>query len=305
VDGTVIQRTVINEEDGHCRDVGQTTDGLPAFLYLQPCPSTVSADVGFDSTKVANGVHHLVVSVIDAAGNEATVLDRGILVDNPGNPGPPNGIGASTFARIQARWASTPGTRLTTSYGRRERIEGRLTGLAGAPIVGAQIALAATPQATGAHSVAMRDVTTGPDGEFDVELPPGLSSRGVTLSYVARIGEARASASTTLELAVRAPVSLRIAPREVSVGHTIRFSGRLLSGPVPAGGKSLVLEARSGGGRWIEFDVIRTGAHGRYGAHYTFKFPGPAAYQFRVVCEHEADYPFAAGASRVANVFER
>ena len=66
-----------------------------------------------------------------------------------------------------------------------------------------------------------------------------------------------------------------------------------------------MLEARSPGGPWIEFDVISTGAHGRYHASYSFKFPGPADYQFRVRSEPESDFPFAAGSSNVVGVFER
>ena len=66
-----------------------------------------------------------------------------------------------------------------------------------------------------------------------------------------------------------------------------------------------MLEARSPGGPWLEFDVIRSDARGRFHASYRFKFPGPAAYQFRVLCEAEADYPFATGASKVVDIFER
>ena len=85
VDGKVVQSTVPNENGGRCRNVGQTTDGLPAFLYLQPCPKTESMGVGLDTTVLSNGEHHLIVSVIDPAGNSAIVLDREIDVEN----GPP------------------------------------------------------------------------------------------------------------------------------------------------------------------------------------------------------------------------
>ena len=50
-------------------------------------PGDVSVDVPFDTTRVSDGAHHLVVSVIDAAGNSAPVLDREITVANP----PPGG----------------------------------------------------------------------------------------------------------------------------------------------------------------------------------------------------------------------
>ena len=74
---------------------------------------------------------------------------------------------------------------------------------------------------------------------------------------------------------------------------------------MPPVGKQLVLEARSPGGPWIEFQVIRTNARGRFRASYRFKFPGPADYQFRAVSEPESDYPYATGASNVVAVHER
>ena len=37
VDGQVVQSTVVDENGGRCRNVGGTSDGRPAFLYVQPC----------------------------------------------------------------------------------------------------------------------------------------------------------------------------------------------------------------------------------------------------------------------------
>lgn len=304
VDGQVVQRSVIDEDGGRCRDVGQTSDGLPAFLYLQPCPASVSGDVGFDTTRVANGVHHLVVSVVDAAGNSAPVLDRTVTVANPGVPGPLNGQGATTQAVLSARWQRTAGALLTSGYGAGQQVDGRLVGPGGAPISGAAVEVSATPSYTGAATAAQRSVTTGSNGGFSLRVP-AASSRSLTFAYRARIGDAAPAATRTLRLAVRAPVSLRIVPRTAYAGSTIHFSGRLAGEPVPRGGKAVVLEARSGGGRWLEFDVIRSDGRGRFHASYTFRFPGPADYQFRVLCEAEADYPYARGVSPVVAVFER
>ena len=44
VDGQVVQASVVNDNGGRCRNVGQTTDGRAAFLYVQPCLASVSAD---------------------------------------------------------------------------------------------------------------------------------------------------------------------------------------------------------------------------------------------------------------------
>jgi hypothetical protein len=90
-----------------------------------------------------------------------------------------------------------------------------------------------------------------------------------------------------------------------SVGRGIVFRGRLLGGSIPRGGKQLVLEARSRGGSWLEFNVIRANARGLFRASYRFRFPGPVQYQFRAVSEPEADYPFAGGSSNVVGVTER
>ena len=203
VDGKVVQSIVPNENGGRCRDVGQSTDGLPAFLYLQPCLPAESVDVPFSTTLVSNGVHHLVVSVLDPAGNSAPVLDRKIDVENP---------------------------------------------------VPAQAGI-------GAVSPAVKRA-----------LP-------------------------------RARLTLQVTPRRVGRGRRVYFSGRLLAGSIPAGGKLLVVEGRrSRRGRWLKFDLIRTGAEGRFHAGYRFEFLGPGRWEIRVLCEAEAGYPFAAGWSNVVRV---
>ncbi|HZL48559.1 MAG TPA: carboxypeptidase-like regulatory domain-containing protein [Solirubrobacteraceae bacterium] len=307
VDGKVVQSTVPDEDGGLCRDVGQTTDGLPAFLYLQPCPQTESVDVPFDTAAVDNGAHHLVVSVVDPAGNSAPVLDREIDVDNPvpPRPNPPNGTNASSGATLTARWASTTKADLTSGWGKTEAITGRLTAPGGVPIGGASIDLTATPAYTGAKAVTPASPRTDADGRFELRLGRGESSRALTFAYRAHIGDTLPVATRTLKLGVRAGVTLSVAPRTASVGRSIFFKGVLEGTPLPAGGKQLVLEARSPGGEWIEFDVIHTAAHGRFRASYRFKFPGPARYQFRVLSKHEADFPFLEGSSNVVGVRER
>jgi hypothetical protein len=304
VDGRVMQSTVLDEDEGHCRNVGQTTDGLAAFLYVQPCPASLNAYVGFDTTEVPNGEHHLVVDVTDAAGNSALVLERNVMVDNPVPTGGPNGSDASAGASLAVAWKGAKRTRLDRGYGRSETIVGRLTAPGGAPIGGARLDMLATPDYAGAHTAAMSDVVTEANGGFTVRLPAGVSSRTLRFEYSDQLGGPPVVAKT-LWLSVGAGVKLAVAPHTASAGGSIYFSGRLRGGPIPPGGKSLVLEARSPGGAWLEFDVIRSDARGRFHASYRFKFPGPADYQFRVLCEAEADYPYARGASNVVGVFER
>ncbi len=329
VDGQLVSHTVLNEDGGRCHDVGGTTDGLPAFLYTQPCPAAVSADVPFDTTGLANGVHHLVVTVTDAAGNAATVLERELTVANPlPPPGPPLGPVACASATasgaahvtLTAGWSSHAGARLhgpppqgpplrgphlRGHYSATHLIEGRLTGPTGAPLAGALLEVCELPDLTGAHARLLATPRTGEDGDWSLALPRDLPSCELRLDYRAAPLDPLPEATSTLTLTVPAALPLRIAPRTAPSEGAIRFSGRLRGGPLPAGGKQLVLEARAPGGRWLEFHVIRTGAHGRFGYLYRFRLPGPARYQFRVLCEPEADFPFAAGGSNVVGVFER
>ena len=308
IDGQVVQRTPLDANGGRCKNVGQTTDGAAAFLYVQPCLASVSADVPLDSTSVANGTHHLLVSVTDAAGNAAPVLDRTVTIDNPpppGAPGPPNGVNASAQASLAVRWTGSRKAQLVSGYGQAHVVAGRLTNSSGAPIASAAVELHATPSFSGARAIAMPSAHTDATGRFSVRVPGGTSSRTLRFAYRAHIGDAQPAAARALRLSVHAGIALSVAPDTASVGSTIAFRGRLRGGPVPSTGKQLVLEARSPGSPWIEFKVVRTNARGRFRASYRFKFAGPAHYMFRARSEPEADYPFAAGASDVVAVNER
>jgi hypothetical protein len=305
VDGQVVQRTDVDSNGGRCVDVGQSTDGLAGFLYVQPCAASVSVDVPFDTTKVANGAHHLVVSVTDAAGNAAPVLDRSITVANPAAPGAANGVNASTQATLSVRWSKTAKATLLSGYGHPRTLVGRLTGPGGTPIVGASIDVRAMPAYAGARPVSIADPRTDSDGRFGVRIAASASSQSLLFAYRAHAGDAQPVAKRTLTLKVRAGIALTVSPHTTGVGRRILFRGHVRGGPIPRGGKQLVLEARSPGSAWIEFKVVRTDASGAYRASYRFKFAGPADYRFRARSEPESDFPFAGGSSNVVAVHER
>ncbi len=317
VDGTIISTKVIDTNGGRCHAVGGTTDGLPAFLYTQPCKPSLSADVPFDMTFLSDGPHHLVVLVTNAAGNATSVVDRQVMVDNspethqgatgspPSQRGAANGSEASDQATLTASWKGARGAHISSAFGAAHTVLGRLTTAGGRPIANALIDVALAPAATGAHPLALAAAHTDANGGFALALPRTIPGGALRLGYRSHLGDALPVATRTLTLSVRAALRLHITPRVSAVGRTIRFSGRLLGAPLPPGGKQLVLEARSPGGRWIEFKVIRSDARGRFHAGYRFRLPGPASYSFRALSNAEADYPYLAGASNVVGVHER
>ncbi len=318
VDGNVAYQGTPEANGGRCASIGFDSSGGGEFLYPQPCKREVAVDVPVNTSKLADGSHSLKVTVQDAAGNTAVVDDGTISTSNPNaktssgvvtggfERGPANGANASEDATLTARWAGTASAQLTSNYRHPHPlvITGRLTGPNGTPITGAMIDLTATPAYEGARPLTMPSPRTGADGDFRVSLPGGLSSRTLRLTYRSHVNDKVPATTRTLTLEVRAAIRLSIAPHVAVVQQRIFFTGVLHGGPIPHGGKQLVLEAQSASGSWLEFDVIRTDSHGRFHASHRFKYPGPATYRFRVLSKYEADFPFVAGASNTVEVDE-
>jgi hypothetical protein len=66
------------------------------------------------------------------------------------------------------------------------------------------------------------------------------------------------------------------------VGDSVTFTGRLVTGPVPKGGKLMEVQAFFRG-RWRTFSTVRTGTRGRW--HFSYRFGGTRGvvrYRFRV-----------------------
>jgi hypothetical protein len=336
VDGVEVGRTVLDENGGHCRDVGQTSDNLPAFLYLQPCPSSLDSDLPFDTTTLTDGPHHLVVSVTNASGNSTVVLDRKITVSNhpqtqaPQQPSPEgqgagtitkndpspqnnpttqpqsaNGTNATAGATLRVRWSATARVSLAGAYGHAQTVVGHLTTPAGAPIAGALVQVLSTPSFQGSKTATLTSARTTADGSFHVRLPAGTPSSRLTFAYSTNPNQTVPDVTATLELTVPARLTLDVTPRISRVGGTIVFTGTLAGTPLPPGGKQLVLEARTLAGPWRQFQVLSTTTHGRYRASYRFRLAGPIAYEFRAVSRKEADFPYTTGASNVVLVHER
>jgi hypothetical protein len=324
VDGSTAVSRILNTNGGACESLGVTTDGQRSFEHAQPCLPSLSASLTLDTSQLTPGQHSLELIVEDAAGNQTIAYNGTITVAGssqgaggagagvaigPGSPlverGAPNGTNASDQAKLTARWEGTSKQVRTSRYGAVDRVTGRLVGTAGQPISGAVLDVSEMPAYEGARAVPLARTSTGPTGAWALTLPRGISSGTLSFDYRSHLDDTIPVATATLTLKVHAGIALRIAPRVVSVGRSIFFSGTLRGTPIPPGGKQLVLEARSRGGEWIQFDTLGTDAKGRYRARYRFKFPGPIGYQFRVLSRYEADFPFLTGASNIVDVYER
>ena len=345
VDGAEVGSTVLSSNGGHCQNVAQTTDALPAFLYLRPCPATLDADVPFDTTTLTDGTHHLVVSVANAAGTSTVALDRNVTVQNhtkgaePPTSLPPegqqpqsteqhaqpiqitpqvpptavaptvqpqnNGTNATAAAALQVHWSATAKVALAGRYGRAQAVSGRLTTPVGTPIGLAVVQVFDTPSYERAPMRPLGTATTAANGAFSFRVPVSTPSARLTFAYSPQLPSPAPSVTASLRLTVPASLSLKIVPRTTRRGGRIVFSGTLRGAPLPPGGKQLVLEARTPAAQWRQFQTLSTGPKGSYRASYRFRLAGPIDYQFRAVSQQEADFPYARGVSNVVLVHER
>jgi hypothetical protein len=307
VNGEQVSAETPNLNGGKCVSTG-TSEGARAFNYAQPCPTETPVHAEINTAGLPDGTHALTVELEDAAGDVATVYSGTLSTLNhlPLVPvrGPANGSPASEDAVLTARWKGKTASRLTSAYGHPHEISGKLTTAAGAPIAGALIEASQKPASLGAVTSSMTDPRTNAQGSFTIGVPRTSSSTTIELAYRSHIGDPRPVATQTLTLRVPASIHLAVSPHITSVGHTIILRGTL-AGSIPPGGKKVLFEARTIGGSWLEFHNATVNAHGRFRATHRFTFPGPIRYQFRVVCEREADFPFLTGVSNTVQVRER
>lgn len=184
---------------------------------------------------------------------------------------------------------------LHVPFGRPVPIHGLLMTTQGIPLAGQTVRILAAADNGSASFSEAAQARTAADGQWRAQLPAG-PSRVIRVVYD--------GSSTLLPSAglartiVPAGVRLSIAPTNSRWGATIRISGRVLGGYVPASGEVLFLRLRYKG-KQIEVAHVRTGRDGRFETSYTFLGgSGAAAYPFWVTTVPESDYPFAAGSSR-------
>jgi hypothetical protein len=316
-DGSGVLDVPLGDPNGPCRELGHDP-GFNGFAAAQPCPLRIdNGSLAIDAARLPQDRHTVRVLLEDAAGNRTAVfgpVTRNITASqaigpgsDPALRGAANGDGASDAAKLTAHWGRRGSrTLLVSGFGRSHVVRGRLRTTDGAPIANAALDVVSKTTAVNARELVKRTgPRTGADGAWFVVLPRGVSSRDVTFRYRSHVNDTIASASASVRLRVRAGVHLAIRPRRARTGQAIRFSGRLLGGPLPRGGKQVVLMARASRGAWVRFNVVRTDGRGRFRSVYRFRQPGAALYRFRALSLSEAAYPYLAGGSNVVSVRKR
>jgi hypothetical protein len=261
---------------------GEQLDGnaeLCAHTGWNACPVRHAGDLVVDTSQVPPGEYPVALRVIDAAGNRRLVTaPQRVMIGMGAVAGPPVEL-AATLPRSRATY--------TTNFGRSVRVRGRLS--AGGRSLARRSVTVVEKFARGGRRV--RTIITGGDGRFAYVASGKKPSRSIELQYFARAGDPVPVATRRLRLRVRASSTFRLSLH----GVLVRYSGQVVSKPLPRGGKRIFIQGRAAGGAWRRFAALRTDSTGRFSGRYRLRVRRPGVtLQFRVEIPKQSGYPFVA-----------
>ncbi|HTX11622.1 MAG TPA: hypothetical protein VME22_23575 [Solirubrobacteraceae bacterium] len=197
------------------------------------------------------------------------------------------------------RSAPSATTQASVGYGQPVALHGVLTSSAGLPIPSQPVAILTAPDNGSNAFTQAATVTTGPDGTWTATLPPG-PSRIVQASYpgsptiLPATGSATVITPATIELT-------RVTPDRTPWGSTVRITGRVLGGYIPASSKLLRLDLGIVGipGLSKIQGIPNIAPDGTFTTTYKFgRYQGVVRFWLQVSSLAEADFPFSPSHSR-------
>lgn len=283
IDGQRFAEQGIDDNAGRCR--------IP-FVTPVPCKLSANVELPVDTSRLADGDHQVTVRSFDATGvNSVLYGPIPITVDNvPDPPRPasrlicPPTAGGKLTGRLKAK---------ATGFGGMASVSGRVVGHIS--VRGTRVGLV-DPSGTPATT---RSVRVGHGRRFHLRLRVRRSLLVRPVLLAASGGPRLCGAK--LRLNVRAGVKFAVAPKRLVNGETIQMSGHLLGLPVPAAGKTIVIQARARGVPiWTTVSTIRSDSSGGFKFRYRFQRTFQRTiYEFRAVAPKQRTYPFARGWSHV------
>jgi hypothetical protein len=248
-------------------------------------------EVQIPTTGLPPGEHALSVRAVDRAG-QSTSATRAVVVEAL-----PNGAGAARDAKLTAGFGRRLTARHTVDYGRPDRVRGRLTTAAGAPIAGAALQVSTRVILPRRGFRRLTTVTTDANGNYSYLAPRG-PSRQIRVEYTPFSGDPAPAATRVVRMSTRAGIRLTARKR----GDLVRFSGRLRGGPKPSRGLIVVLQGEQPGYGWRTFRTARIGTGGRFTTSYRFRTDASGRFRFRATLREQIGYAYATGRSRVLQI---
>jgi hypothetical protein len=277
---------------------------------LQPDSDAAKATLLATTPELAPGTYVFRAEAVDGAGNASSTTLRAdgtemairktpppVAPKRAVPPAPPRSK-TRLFARL--RGGHGHGDALTIPFGAPALLNGRLTRADGAGIAARELRVVARPSRGALAPLAASTLTSGERGGFVLRLEPGPSRR-IAVSFRGDAGLQEAT-RPSLELRVRAGISLSAAPLSLKNGQAVRLSGRVRArgAAVPRRGKLVAIQyLEAATGRWRPVLVTRSDHSGRFHARYRFRYvSGAASIRLRATALAEERWPYAPGSSR-------
>jgi hypothetical protein len=284
IGGKLIYSATPNVNGGECVPVG-TYGGALEFSSAMPCPKSQSVTIPANTAAVSDGSHELTISVVDAAGNEATVYSKQIETHNaPSVTTPPNVAGVAV---VGSTLTGTNGAfQAPSGAGALSAVKGQWMRCSDAAATRcAPIALATNttyaPQAADvgyyliyANTVSDNDGTTTSNSEPTTIVTAAATTTSCVAGECLHGGVGGSGPGSGITIAITGPgtgassaplgskakwgVTFKASPRLIHKGNTVYLKGAVTTTPRPAAGKLIFLQARAVEGEW------RQGAHKRY-----------------------------------------
>jgi len=184
-------------------------------------------------------------------------------------------------------------------YGRPVTLHGLLMSSAGLPIAGQPVAILTAPDNGSSAFTQTAAVTTGSDGSWIATLPPG-PSRIIEASYPGSPTILPATGSATVITPAKI-VLTSVTPDRTPWGSTVRITGRVLGGYIPASSKLLRLDLGIVGipGLSKIQGIPNVSPDGAFTTTYKFaRYQGVVRFWLEVSSLAEADFPFSPSHSR-------
>jgi hypothetical protein len=290
-------------------------DGATALTYTPAAADlghtlvfcVTATNSGGTATSCSTPTAPVVASHPGSGGTTATTADP---VERPGQPalsggsapatstatadrGAPNGSPASDKVVLTAV-ANNRSSTITSKYGKRVPISGKLLGPGGAPIANAVLEVQTRTAVPGAGVAAAGKIVTGADGRFQYVAPAG-PSRVVRIAYRSYSADSSFADTSDVTLFVKAGVTIKATPKRVHNRHATVFTGRLLGKPISKRGVVVDLQVFFRH-KWRTFGAPRTNRAGKYKFKYRF-MAGSATWKFRARVRRESSYPYIEGYS--------
>jgi hypothetical protein len=119
IDGVAQPATVLDSNNGWCKNLGQTNDGTRSFAHPDPCAPSVSTSLPLNTAQLSDGTHTTKLIVEDASGDSTIGWSATITTQNaPINTTPPTTTGqpvsGTAISASPGTWTAPAGAGPTT-----------------------------------------------------------------------------------------------------------------------------------------------------------------------------------------------